>query len=113
VPILTISALNKKRVHKVMDLAEEVIQERKKAISTSEFNNFIEDILSMKPLPMKRGRQLKIQYGTQVKSNPPVFKFFMNSPQDLPANYRRFIENQLRARYGFKGVPVTMVFRQK
>lgn len=113
VPILTISALNKKRVHKVIDLAEEVIQERKKSISTSEFNDFIEDILSMKPLPMKRGRQLKIQYGTQVKSNPPVFKFFMNSPQDLPPNYRRFIENQLRARYGFKGVPITMVFRQK
>lgn len=113
VPILTISALNKKRVHKVMDVVEEVIQERKKEIGTSEFNNFIEDMLSMRPLPMKRGRQLKIQYGTQVKSNPPVFKFFMNSPQDLPPNYRRFIENQLRERYGFKGVPITMVFRQK
>ena len=113
VPILTISALNKKRVHKVMDLAEEVIQERKKVITTSAFNDFIEDMLSMKPLPMKRGRQLKIQYGTQVKSNPPVFKFFMNNPQDLPPNYRRFIENKLRERYGFKGVPITMVFRQK
>lgn len=113
VPILTISALNKKRVHKVMDVVEEVIQERKKEIGTSEFNNFIEDMLAMRPLPMKRGRQLKIQYGTQVKSNPPVFKFFMNSPQDLPPNYRRFIENQLRERYGFKGVPITMVFRQK
>ena len=113
VPILTISALNKKRVHKVMDLAEEVIQERKKVITTSDFNNFIEDVLAMKPLPMKRGRQLKIQYGTQVKSNPPVFKFFMNNPQDLPPNYRRFIENKLRERYGFNGVPITMVFRQK
>ncbi|MEO9887336.1 MAG: ribosome biogenesis GTPase Der [Balneola sp.] len=113
VPILTISALNRKRIHKVIDLAEEVIQERKKQITTSEFNNFIESILSMKPLPMKRGRQLKIQYGTQVKSNPPVFKFFMNNPQDLPPNYRRFIENKLRERYGFKGVPITMVFRQK
>lgn len=113
VPILTISALNKKRVHKVMDLAEEVIQERKKVITTSDLNNFIEDLLAMKPLPMKRGHQLKIQYGTQVKSNPPVFKFFMNNPEDLPPNYRRFIENKLRERYGFKGVPVTMVFRQK
>ncbi len=113
IPILTISALNKKRIHKVMDLVEEVIQERKKEIPTSEFNNFVEDILSMRPLPMKRGRQLKIQYATQVKTNPPVFKFFMNSPQELPPNYRRFIENQLRERYGFKGVPITMVFRQK
>lgn len=113
IPVLTISALHKKRIHKVMDLVEEVIQERKKEITTSEFNNFVEDILSKRSLPMKRGKQLKIQYATQVKTNPPVFKFFMNSPQDLPPNYRRFIENQLRERYGFKGVPITMVFRQK
>lgn len=113
VPILTISALNKKRVNKVMDLVEEVIEERKKEISTSDFNKFIEKILTKRPLPMKRGKQLKIQYGLQVKSNPPVFKFFMNSPEDLPANYRRFIENQIREEFHFKGVPITMVFRQK
>lgn len=113
VPILTISALNRKRVHKVMDVVEEVIQERSKTIATSEFNSFIEDVLIKKPLPMKRGKQLKIQYATQVKTNPPVFKFFMNTPQDLPSNYRRFLENQIRERYGFSGVPITMVFRQK
>ncbi len=113
VPILTISALNRKRVHKVMDVVEAVIQERSKTISTSELNSFIESVLMKKPLPMKRGKQLKIQYATQVKTNPPVFKFFMNSPQDLPPNYRRFLENQIRERYGFSGVPITMVFRQK
>lgn len=113
VPILTISALNKQRVHKVIDLAQEVIDERKKEISTSDFNEFIEQMLSAKPLPMKRGRQLKITYATQVKSNPPVFKFFMNSPHDLPPNYRKYIENKIRERFGFTGVPITMVFRQK
>ncbi len=113
VPILTISALNKQRVHKVIDLAQQVIDERKKEISTSDFNEFIEQMLGAKPLPMKRGRQLKITYATQVKSNPPVFKFFMNSPHDLPANYRKYIENKIRERFGFKGVPITMVFRQK
>lgn len=113
VPILTISALNRKRVHKVMDVVEAVIQERSKTISTSELTSFIESVLMKKPLPMKRGKQLKIQYATQVKTNPPVFKFFMNSPQDLPPNYRRFLENQIRERYGFSGVPITMVFRQK
>lgn len=113
VPILTISALNRKRVHKVMDVVEQVIQERSKTISTSELNSFVESVLMKRPLPMKRGKQLKIQYTTQVKTNPPVFKFFMNSPQDLPPNYRRFLENQIRERYGFSGVPITMVFRQK
>jgi GTP-binding protein len=113
VPILTISALNKQRVHKVLDMADLVIQERKKEISTSEFNDFIDQMLGEKPLPMKRGQQLKITYATQVKSDPPVFKFFMNSPHDLPPNYRKYIENKIRQRFGFTGVPITMVFRQK
>lgn len=113
VPIITTSAINRKRVTKVIDLAQTVIDERNKEIPTPEFNDFIENMLGARPLPMKRGRQLKITYATQVKSNPPVFKFFMNSPHDLPPNYRKFIENKLRERFGFIGVPVTMVFRQK
>ncbi|MEX0723991.1 MAG: ribosome biogenesis GTPase Der [Gracilimonas sp.] len=113
VPILTISAMNKQRVHNVLDMAQNVIEERKKEISTSDFNDFIDQMLGEKPLPMKRGQQLKITYATQVKSNPPVFKFFMNSPHDLPPNYRKYIENKIRQRFGFMGVPITMVFRQK
>ncbi|MAL16395.1 MAG: ribosome biogenesis GTPase Der [Balneola sp.] len=113
VPIVTISAMNKTRIHKVIDLADHVIAERNKEINTSDFNDFIDKMLGEKPLPMKRGRQLKITYATQVKSNPPVFKFFMNSPHDLPPNYRRYIENKIRERFGFVGVPITMVFRQK
>lgn len=113
VPILTISALNKKRIHKVIELADKVIEERRKQIGTSELNNFLEQLLRGRSLPMKRGRQLKINYMTQVKTNPPVFKFFMNNPQDMPPNYRRYIENQLREKYGFIGAPITMVFRQK
>ena len=113
IPILTISATNKKRIHKVLELCDEVIEERKKQISTSELNDFIEKMLYKRPLPMKRGKELKIQYGSQVKANPPVFKFFMNSPQDLPANYRRYLENQIRETYKFTGVPITMVFKQK
>ena len=101
IPILTISATNKKRIHKVLELCDEVIEERKKQISTSELNDFIEKTLQKRPLPMKRGRELKIQYGSQVKANPPVFKFFMNSPQDLPANYRRYLENQIRETYKY------------
>ncbi len=113
VPIVTISALNKQRIYKVIELADHVLIERKKQISTSELNNFLENILSSKPLPMKRGKQLKINYMSQVKTNPPVFKFFMNNPQDLPPNYRRYIENKLRDHYKFSGVPITMTFKQK
>ncbi|MEX0906286.1 MAG: ribosome biogenesis GTPase Der [Balneolaceae bacterium] len=113
VPIISISALTGQRIEKVLDTAKKVIEERRKQISTPKINDFIHRILKERPLPVKRGRQLKIQYAVQVKSNPPVFKFFMNNPQELPPNYRRFIENKLRESFGFHGVPITMVFRQK
>jgi GTPase len=113
IPIISISALTGQRVDRVISAAEKVLQERKKQISTPEINDFIGQILKERALPVKRGRQLKIQYAVQVKNNPPVFKFFMNNPQELPPNYRRFIENKLREKFGFQGVPITMVFRQK
>jgi len=113
IPIISISAKTGQRVDKVLHIAQKVLKERNKKIPTSELNTYINQILKERPLPVKRGRQLKIQYATQVKSSPPVLKFFMNNPQELPANYRRFIENKLRERYGFQGVPITMVFRQK
>lgn len=113
VPIISISALTGQRITKVLDTAKKVIEERKKKITTPMINDFIGKILKERPLPIKRGRQLKIQYAVQVKHNPPVFKFFMNNPQEMPPNYRRFIENKLREYFGFEGVPVTMVFRQK
>jgi GTPase len=113
VPIITTSALTGQRVEKIIDAAEKILNERNKKIPTSELNNFISRIIKERALPVKRGKQLKIQYGTQVKQNPPVFKFFMNNPQELPPNYRRYIENKIREEYKFTGVPITMVFRQK
>ncbi|MEX2584973.1 MAG: ribosome biogenesis GTPase Der [Balneolaceae bacterium] len=113
IPIVSSSALTRQRVEKILDVSDIVLEERKKKIPTPVFNNELERILKERPLPVKRGRQLRIQYGLQVKSNPPVFKFFMNNPEDLPANYRRFLENRIRETYGFRGVPITMVFRQK
>jgi len=113
VPIVSISSLNRQRIHKVIDVANLVLKERKKEVKTSPFNDFMQRILKEKPLPVRRGVPLKIKYATQVKTNPPVFKFFMNKPEELPANYRRYIENKIRDEYGFTGVPLTLVFRQK
>lgn len=113
IPIVSISALTGMRIERVIDVAEMVIQERRKKISTPKMNDFVQKVLKERQLPMKRGQQLKIQYALQVKSAPPVFKFFMNNPQELPPNYRRFIEHMLRKEFDFTGVPITMVFRQK
>ncbi len=113
VPIVSISATNKQRIGRVIEVADEVIKEREKLISTPDFNDFLQKVTKERPLPIKRGHALKIKYATQVKSAPPVFKFFMNTPSELPANYRRFIEKRIREEFGFKGVPITMTFKQK
>jgi len=113
VPIVSISATNKKRIANVIEIADRVMEERKKEVPTPEFNDFLQKIMKERPLPIKRGRALKIKYATQVKSAPPVFKFFMNMPSELPANYRRFIEKKIRERFGFEGVPLTLTFKQK
>ncbi|MDG5766498.1 ribosome biogenesis GTPase Der [Balneolales bacterium ANBcel1] len=113
VPVITSSAKTGQRIHRVLQECEEIIQERSKKIPTSRLNRFLEEITRIRPLPFVRGHQLKIKYMTQVKHKPPVFAFFMNVPRELPANYRRYIENRLRETFGFKGVPVTMVFKEK
>ncbi len=113
VPILSISATSKQRVHKIIEEVDMILEERKKKISTSKFNEFVEMITRANPLPNVRGVSLKIKYATQVKANPPVFAFFMNKPQEMPANYRRYIENKLRDTFSFRGVPITMVFKEK
>lgn len=113
VPVLSISATSKQRVHKIIEEVDMILEERKKKISTSKFNEFVEVITRANPLPNVRGVSLKIKYATQVKANPPVFAFFMNKPQEMPANYRRYIENKLRDTFSFRGVPITMVFKEK
>lgn len=113
IPIVTSSALTRQRIYRVIDLADEVLRERSRKIPTSKFNEFLQNIMKENPLPVRRGQVLKIKYATQVKSAPPVFKFFMNLPQEMPPNHRRYIEKRIREQYGFKGVPLTLVFREK
>jgi GTP-binding protein len=113
VPILSISANTKQRVHKILEEVDAILEERKRKISTSQLNVFLEEITRANPLPTVRGVSLKMKYATQVKANPPGFAFFMNKPQELPANYRRYMENRLRDKFSFRGVPITMVFKEK
>ncbi len=113
IPIVSISAKNKKRIYNVIELADRVIENRSRKITTSKLNDFVAQITKEKPLPFVKGYQLKINYATQVKNNPPVFAFFMNTPTELPVHYRRYIENQIRKHFDFEGVPITMVFKKK
>lgn len=112
-PIIFISALTHKRVFKVIEIASSIFQERKKKIKTSELNNFFEPIIKNTPPAAISGKEIKIKYITQVKSKPPVFAFFCNHPKLIKTNYRSFLESKLRERFGFFGIPLTLVFRRK
>ncbi len=112
-PILFISALTKQRVFKVIEVAKSVHAERSKKIKTHELNDFLQQITERYPPPSMDQREVKLSYCTQVKSNPPVFAFFSNAPASIRSNYRAYIENQMRKRYGFLGVPLTLVFKRK
>ena len=113
VPIIFTSVLNKQRLFKMLDLFIEVYEERKRRIPTSELNNYFEPILKTTTPPATHGKEIKINYITQVKSEPPVFVFYSNYPELIADHYKRFLENKLREKYPFKGVPLTFSFRNK
>jgi GTP-binding protein len=111
--IIFISALTKQRIHKVIEEAKIIYDERRKEIKTSELNDVLQREIAGTPHPAVKGRELKINYITQVKSGPPIFAFFCNEPKLVKENYKRFLEKRLREHFGFKGVPIGMVFKKK
>lgn len=113
VPLVFISALTKQRIIKVIELAIEVQNRRKQHIKTSELNDVLLPILHRQPTPSIQGKDLKINYITQVRSEPPVFAFFCNHPKLVPDNYKRFLENIIRQNFDFEGVPISLIFRPK
>ncbi len=113
IPQIYVSVYQKQRLYKMLDLATQVYEERKKRIPTSELNDFFLPLIQEKTPPATKGKEIKINYVTQVKSEPPVFAFYSNFPELIVDSYKRFLENRLRAQYGFKGVPVLLSFRKK
>ncbi len=113
VPILFISAKTKQRVHKALETAIEVFENRKQRIKTSELNEFLLEAVEAYPPPSVKGKYIKIKYVTQLPSPTPSFALFANLPQYIKEPYRRYIENQIRGNFHFTGVPIQVYFRQK
>lgn len=113
VPILFISAKTGQRVEQVLPIALQVQEERLRRIATGELNRMLQDALSEHAPPAKSGRQLKFFYTSQVRVDPPTFLFHVNDPRLVHFTYKRFLENRLRARYGFLGTPLRLVFRPR
>lgn len=112
-PVLTISALGKKRITKVFPIIDEIIRERKKRIPTAELNRFFREVLADMSLPGYRGKAIKLYYITQAKTEPPAFVIFANYPSAVKDAHVRFIEKSLRSRFLFKGTPIRIFVRAR
>ena len=109
VPLLFISAKTGQRVDQVLPLALQVQEERLARLTTSKINEVIHKAQDAHPHPSHAGRQLKMFYGTQVRSDPPTFMIYVNDPKLMHFSYLRYLENQIRAEYGFLGTPIRIV----
>jgi len=112
-PILFISALNKQRIHKVLETAIEVYTNRTKKIATSALNETMLNAIEENPPPATKGKYIRIKYVTQLPTYSPSFAFFCNLPQYIKDPYKRFLENRLRENFDFHGVPIKIFFRKK
>lgn len=113
VPVVFISAIEKQRIFKSIEVALEVHANRQRKIKTSELNEVMLEAIERYPPPSHRGRYVKIKYVTQLPTYYPAFAFFCNNPKHVKDNYKNYLENQLRKHFTFTGVPISVFFRKK
>ncbi|HHP7231212.1 MAG TPA: ribosome biogenesis GTPase Der [Xenococcaceae cyanobacterium] len=108
------SALTGKRVDKILDLVDIAATEHRRRVTTAVINEVLEEAVSWHSPPTTRqGKQGKIYYGTQVRTQPPTIALFVNDPKRFTDNYRRYIDHQFRKQLGFTGTPVRLLWRGK
>lgn len=112
-PIVFTSALTKQRIFKALEEAVRVFKNRDFRIPTSQLNEHMLPIMATTPPPAIKGKYIKIKYATQLPGNPPSFAFFCNLPQYVKEPYKRFVENQIRAKWDLTGVPINVFMRKK
>ena len=111
--ILFISALTGQRLNKVYDMIDMVIANQNMRISTGVLNEVISEAAAMNQPPQDKGKQLRIYYSTQASVKPPTFVIFVNYKELMHFSYQRYLENQIRNAFGFRGTPVRFVIRER
>lgn len=112
-PMLFISALTGQRVNRLFEMIKMVSENHALRISTGLLNDVIIEATAMNQPPSDKGKQLKIYYVTQVSVKPPTFIIFVNDKQLMHFSYQRYLENQLREAFGFKGTPLHFIIRER
>ena len=113
-PIIFTSAVTKQRIFKVLEMAKEVYENKKRKIPTSKLNEFFLPLIENYPPPSIKGKYIKIKYVSQLPDTQiPSFVFYANLPQYIKEPYKRFLENKLREEWELTGTPVNIFIRQK
>lgn len=112
-PVLRISALTGRSVHKIWDAISKAYENYTREISTSQLNKLLTEMRDFGHTRNQGGKTLRMHYVTQTRIAPPGFAFFANHPNLVDDNYRRYIENRMRERFDFSGTPILMKFRKK
>lgn len=112
-PVLTISALSRKRVTKLFPLVDRIMSESAKRISTHQLNLFLRKAVAVREPPLFRNRKVKIYYITQVKTHPPAFLIFTNKKEGIKDQYIKFLEKRMRDEFSFEGMPLQFYVRER
>ncbi len=108
------SAQSGQRVQKILEAAQRAYDEARRRVNTSVFNQVIQDAQMLTPPPAgKRGRRLRIYYGTEVAVAPPSFALFVNDEKLAGGNYLVYLERKIREAFGFQGTPIRLFLRPK
>jgi GTP-binding protein len=113
VPIIFTSVHRKQRIHKVLETATKIFENKTRKIATSKLNSVLLEIIDENPPPIQKDKVVRIKYVTQLPTPYPSFVFFCNLPQYVAQSYKRFLENRIREIWDFNGVPMVLYFRKK
>lgn len=112
-PIVRVSALTGKNTHKIFEVINTVYANYNKQVTTSALNRLLTEMRDFGHTINKNGKSLRLNYVTQTHTAPPGFTFFANFPQIIDDNYRRYVENRMRAAFDFSGTPLYLKFKKK
>lgn len=108
-----ISALEGRGLGPVFEKVDAVYRGLNTRVTTGDLNRFFEKVIESHPPPIYKGRPIRLYYITQASVRPPTFILFASAPAGVPDHYLRYLENQLRAAFGFTGAPIRIKLRQR
>ena len=111
--LIFISAKTGQRLPKLFDMIDAVIENQTLRIQTGVLNEILTEAMAMKQPPSDKGKRLRIYYMTQVSVKPPTFVMFINDKELMHFSYTRYLENQIRNTFGFRGTPIRFIARER